>query len=713
MSSRLKFALMLAGLFLFVVGVLAAALRVVWSQLGIPEQDLLARALDQYSGVVLVFAALLLVGLGLILEGFFKAYVSPAARLAEGTQLILTANPRHRLAQDGTSEIRQLACAINALAERCEDLRGDVEAKIQASGADLAEEKNRLAALMSELAQSVLVCNSEGRILLYNARAGELLGQKSGPNEHQSGFLGLGRSIFGLLERGVIVHALDHIRHRLGEGNADAVSQFVTAGRGGQLIRAHMAPVLNQQREISGFVLTMEDVTRTMEAVSGRDALLQALTETTRASLANIRAAIETLLDYPDMVQEQRNRFTTIIRDEAVALSTRLDRTWTEFSAQLKTQWPLEEMLGADLVSALRRRLETRWGAAVTLDIGEDPVWLTVDSYSLVQAFTCLVGRLRESHGIREIGLGLRKSGRFAQLDLAWNGAPIDPEVAQRWENEPLVVEQEGTPLTLKEVAERHGGEEWYRVDRESGAAHFRFLLPLTEPRPARSARIRPESRPEYYDFDLFSQPGQSAKFDDRPLKELAYTVFDTETTGLRPSEGDEIISISAVRIVNGRLLQHENFDQLIDPQRTLSRQSVRIHGIRPEMLKGQPTIKGVLPRFFKFAEDTVLVAHNAAFDMRFLQLKEDLTGIKFSQPVLDTLLLSAVVHPNLPNHELEANAERFGVDITGRHTSLGDAIVTGEIFLRLVPLLAEQGIRTLKDAREASQKTYLARLEY
>jgi len=71
------------------------------------------------------------------------------------------------------------------------------------------------------------------------------------------------------------------------------------------------------------------------------------------------------------------------------------------------------------------------------------------------------------------------------------------------------------------------------------------------------------------------------------------------------------------------------------------------------------------------------------------------------------------VVHPNLPNHELEANAERFGVDITGRHTSLGDAIVTGEIFLRLVPLLAEQGIRTLKDAREASQKTYLARLEY
>ena len=129
--------------------------------------------------------------------------------------------------------------------------------------------------------------------------------------------------------------------------------------------------------------------------------------------------------------------------------------------------------------------------------------------------------------------------------------------------------------------------------------------------------------------------------------------------------------------------------------------------------MAGQPTIDRVLPAFHQFCEDTVLVAHNAAFDMRFLQLKEAATGVRFTQPVLDTLLLSAVIHPNQESHGLEAIAERLGVNVIGRHTALGDAIVTGEVFLRLVPLLAERGIRTLKEAREASQSTYLARIEY
>ena len=71
------------------------------------------------------------------------------------------------------------------------------------------------------------------------------------------------------------------------------------------------------------------------------------------------------------------------------------------------------------------------------------------------------------------------------------------------------------------------------------------------------------------------------------------------------------------------------------------------------------------------------------------------------------------MVHPNQQEHSLEAIAQRFGINIIGRHTALGDAIVTGEVFLKLVPLLAEKGILTLKDAREAAQKTFYARLQY
>jgi DNA polymerase-3 subunit epsilon len=130
-------------------------------------------------------------------------------------------------------------------------------------------------------------------------------------------------------------------------------------------------------------------------------------------------------------------------------------------------------------------------------------------------------------------------------------------------------------------------------------------------------------------------------------------------------------------------------------------------------MLVGQPTIDTVLPAFHAFAQDTVLVAHNAAFDMRFLQLKEQPTGVRFEQPVLDTLLLSAALHPNQESHGLEAIAERLDVTVTGRHTALGDAMVTAEVFLKLIAQLQAQGIRTLGQAREAAQKTYYARVKY
>jgi DNA polymerase-3 subunit epsilon len=193
----------------------------------------------------------------------------------------------------------------------------------------------------------------------------------------------------------------------------------------------------------------------------------------------------------------------------------------------------------------------------------------------------------------------------------------------------------------------------------------------------------------------------------------LSYTVFDCETTGLDPSAGDEIIQIGATRVVNGKLRRHECFEQLVDPRRPISEASMPIHGIRPEMLAGQPTIETVLPAFQAFAHDTVLVGHNAAFDMRFLQLKEAATHVVFDQPVLDTLLLSALVHPQQESHRLEAIAERLGVAVLGRHTALGDAIVTAEVFLKLLPLLAELGIRTLGQAREAAQKTYYARVTY
>jgi hypothetical protein len=111
---------------------------------------------------------------------------------------------------------------------------------------------------------------------------------------------------------------------------------------------------------------------------------------------------------------------------------------------------------------------------------------------------------------------------------------------------ESMQINGENMTLTLREVVDRHGGEVWYQRERAAHRAFFRFVLPVAVPGEEEMQQEEREvagGRPEYYDFDLFNFQETSIDL-DRKLTELAYTVFDTETTGLEPSNGDEIIQL-------------------------------------------------------------------------------------------------------------------------------------------------------------------------
>ncbi|MCL4184202.1 MAG: DNA polymerase III subunit epsilon [Burkholderiaceae bacterium] len=722
MAGKAKLLIGLAGLYLLLTLLFGALGVALWADMQDGERQAMQAVLQKRFGLVVLVTLLSWAILGLIARVLYRAYVQAPLALREQALVMVRANPALRLQGGGAPEIRTLAEAVNALADQREALERDVEERVRQARATVEEERNRLAALMSELTQSVVVCNLDGRILLYNNRA-RLQFQVLGDG---GGLIGLGRSIFAVMERHVIAHALEQIRHRLARGSARPSAAFVTTTRAGQLIRVHMAPVLGsdahesapaQAREpqIGGYLLMLENITRNVEAERRRGLLLQSLTEGSRAAMANIRAAVENLLEYPDMDTGQRTRFVGIIRDEATAMSQRLEQASSESAGAAATRWPLEDMLGADLVQAAQRRIERELGLPVeAVEVAGD-LWLEVDSYSLLHALTWLASRLQEALGIRTMQFRLARDARLAQLDLLWPGLVEDAQALAGWEGDAMHLPGEAGSLTLREVIDRHGGELWVQRDEATNRSFFRLLIPIAvRPEAIDSALfVHSESRPEYYDFDLFRQTDETRALDERRLTELTYTVFDTETTGLDPSGGDEIIQIGAARIVNGRLLRTECIDQLIDPRRRIRPESIPIHGITEEMLRGQPAIGQVLPTFHAFCEDTVLVAHNAAFDMRFLQMKEAATGVVFRQPVLDTLLLSAVIHPNQASHRLEAIAERLGINVIGRHTALGDAIVTGEVFLRMIPLLAEQGIHTLREAREAAERTYYARVTY
>ena len=410
-----------------------------------------------------------------------------------------------------------------------------------------------------------------------------------------------------------------------------------------------------------------------------------------------------------------RERFLAVVRDEVRTLTTRLNDSTPRAAEGLKTRWPMEEMLAADFVVAAQRRIEAHCGFKVVVDEVEAGLWLRVDSFILLQALVYLSQRLRDEFALPFVALRVAAAGGRAQLDLIWNGSAMSTETVMSWEMDPMRLGAEHLPLSVRDVLDRHSGEMWFERDRARAQAFFRFLLPQASAQDGAEqvALAQLESRPEYYDFDLFSVRGIASDLDDVPLTELTYTVFDTETTGLNPSGGDEIIQIGATRIVNGKLLRQESFEQLVHPGRPRPAASIPIHGITDDMVRDQPAITAVLPAFHAFAQDTVLVAHNAAFDMKFLQLLERRTGLSFRQPVLDTLLLSAVAQPSQDSHRLEAIAERFDITVLGRHTALGDALVTAEVLLRLLPLLQQQGIHTLRQAREAAEKTYYARLKY
>jgi DNA polymerase-3 subunit epsilon len=723
MRSRLRFALALAGSLGLFVALVALAVWAWWVDLDLAERERLAALAVPRTGLGLI----LIVGaagvIGAVLQVAFNAYPRAARRMAEEVGVIQSANPGHRLALRGGAEMRALAVAVNALAGDRRALSDQVDARVAEANARLAQERNRLAALMSDLSLGVLVCAADGRILLYNAPASQLLspvGEGGSP-------VGLGRSVFAMLDRGAIVHALDTLRQRVAR-QARPVVRFVTARRratdegDGLLLRAQMVAVPEGDEPVAGFVLTFEDITRAVEEGSRRDERLRQLTEGARASVAAIRAAAEMLLQFPQMDPSQRLRFTEVLLDEARQLSARID---DNLAAGLDdapaSPWPREDMRASDLVFALQRAVETVPGT--TLRTAIDPgtaQWLCLDSHAVVPALAQLVNRLIASVATDTLTLELAPAGRFARLALAWEGEPLDPAQLHSWEAQPLPLASAADGATLKDVLARHGGELWVQpapatAPGTCGRQRLCIQLPSARTQTPAVGDEAAASRPVYYDFDLFAQPGQHPDLDAQPLAALAFTVFDTETTGLSPSEGDEIVSIGAVRIVNGRLLEQECFDRLIQPRRAVRPEAQKIHGITPAMLAGQPMVEQVLPQFARFAEDTVLVAHNAAFDLRFLQMAEARTGLRFDQPVLDTLLLSALVHPGHEDdeHRLERIAARLGVGIVGRHTALGDAIVTGEIFLRLVPLLAERGITSLGQAREASRRTVYAKLEY
>lgn len=210
------------------------------------------------------------------------------------------------------------------------------------------------------------------------------------------------------------------------------------------------------------------------------------------------------------------------------------------------------------------------------------------------------------------------------------------------------------------------------------------------------AAQIEPDAaRPLVYDFDLL-QTAVEDELENRALSDLCFVVFDTETTGLLPHK-DEIVQIGAVRVVKGRIVEGEKLDMLVNPGIPIPAASTKVHKINDHMVQGAPDIATAGQIFHQFARDAVIVAHNAPFDMAFLRRHAKRMGVEWDHPILDTVLLSAVLFGASDTHTLDALCERLDITIPDelRHTALGDAVATAEALVRMLPMMQARNMTT------------------
>ena len=173
------------------------------------------------------------------------------------------------------------------------------------------------------------------------------------------------------------------------------------------------------------------------------------------------------------------------------------------------------------------------------------------------------------------------------------------------------------------------------------------------------------------------------------------YIVFDIETTGFS-SIRDRIIEIGAVKVVNGEIV--DRFSTFVNPERPIPFEITSLTGITDEMVMGAPAIGTVLPQFLEFAGDGVLVAHNAGFDVGFIEQNCRERGLNDRFIYVDTVALARVLLPTLSKYKLNIVAKALNISLENHHRAVDDAGATAEIFVKFVEMLKKDQVTTLKE---------------
>lgn len=184
-----------------------------------------------------------------------------------------------------------------------------------------------------------------------------------------------------------------------------------------------------------------------------------------------------------------------------------------------------------------------------------------------------------------------------------------------------------------------------------------------------------------------------------KPLRELRFVVLDFETTGLEPRRGDRACEVALVKVEGGEV--RTIFKTLLNPGVPIPADATSIHGITDEMVAKKPTLEEVLPEILGHLEGAVLAAYNAPFELGFIKVALERTGLSLDIPCFDVLEVSKWLIPSM-GYSLERVARALGLPFKRKelHRAEGDALLTARVLLELLERLERKGFENLDDVR-------------
>ena len=682
----------MVGLY-FVVGDYVAEIQKLQPESHIHEQFISASI--QITFFLWLFAAIITALAWRMTDQFLR----PILKIRRGAEIVAHINLDHRIELDTGDELEDLALEFNNMAGNLGKAYDELEGRVRDATRTVQEERNRLATVLRTMVDGVIVANEAAETILMNPRARIILdlGYTSG----------IGSPLSRILPSDRLNFHLKRVRQGWEHGR-ETVEDVLFPLPDGKLLKGSLSVVPGPGGARGGFLLVFRDLSNTGGESRTFEETLWEMPQLLRGPLASSRSLVETLQRHRDMPAEKQMTFLAAVAEDMNLLSERVTAIDDAASAARSSRWPA---IPSDPRLLLGESLLWVPGNPVRIENDEIPIpAVLVEPFSWVASLRCVLRWITQSSP-EQLSIS-------ANLRVEEGAVVTTFRVCGPFRNDPAELEsQEVCPageqtMPLGEAVRRNRGELWTRSSDDCLEIRLALLQAVAGSEVEHADGLL-DGEPEFYDFDLFLPRPVVERADQlqADLKDLEYVVFDTETTGMRLSEGDKVISISGVRIRRGRIQNAEIFHSLVNPGRSIPAESIQFHHIEDHMVANSPSISQVYPQFIEFVGDSILVAHNAAFDKKCLEMAASEAGLPLiDNPILDTLFLSYGLHEGTEGHSLDALAERMGITIEGRHTSLGDARATAQVFLGLVSLLPGRGVRTLVQAKAFCDRHLLLR---